>query len=148
MRAFRLLRRVSPLASQPWPASRPRLSTSNKTYTRRHGFFSESVRRTPGHARAFSSTRATQFMLDGDSTIYALSTAPGRAAIAVVRISGPACVPVCDPNHFNPPNTNLDRYTKASVQIHPFPSPATHLFALYMTQPNPRHQTQSSMPAP
>ncbi|KAL2007232.1 hypothetical protein VTN00DRAFT_8670 [Thermoascus crustaceus] len=30
-------------------------------------------------------------MPDGDSTIYALSTAPGRAAIAVVRISGPAC---------------------------------------------------------
>lgn len=34
-------------------------------------------------------------MLDADSTIYALSTAPGRAAIAVVRISGPACVSVC-----------------------------------------------------
>lgn len=33
-------------------------------------------------------------MLDGDSTIYALSTAPGRAAIAVVRASGPACVQV------------------------------------------------------
>lgn len=27
----------------------------------------------------------------GDPTIYALSTAPGRAAIAIVRISGPAC---------------------------------------------------------
>ena len=26
-----------------------------------------------------------------NSTIYALSTAPGRAAIAVIRISGPAC---------------------------------------------------------
>ncbi|KAJ5651119.1 tRNA modification GTPase MnmE [Penicillium longicatenatum] len=33
-------------------------------------------------------------MLDADSTIYALSTAPGRAAIAVVRVSGPACVSV------------------------------------------------------
>ncbi|KAL1643766.1 mitochondrial splicing system protein [Diplodia intermedia] len=31
-----------------------------------------------------------------EPTIYALSTAPGRAAIAVVRISGPACV---DPRH-------------------------------------------------
>jgi len=29
-----------------------------------------------------------------DSTIYALSTAPGRAAIAVIRISGPSCVEV------------------------------------------------------
>jgi tRNA modification GTPase len=27
----------------------------------------------------------------GDPTIYALSTAPGRAAIAIIRISGPAC---------------------------------------------------------
>lgn len=33
-------------------------------------------------------------MLDADSTIYALSTAPGRAAIAVVRVSGPACASV------------------------------------------------------
>lgn len=28
------------------------------------------------------------------ATIYALSTAPGRAAIAIVRISGPACLDV------------------------------------------------------
>ncbi|KAJ5180323.1 hypothetical protein N7492_003533 [Penicillium capsulatum] len=33
-------------------------------------------------------------MLDADSTIYALSTAPGRAAIAVIRVSGPACVSI------------------------------------------------------
>ncbi|KAJ5779003.1 hypothetical protein N7457_006723 [Penicillium paradoxum] len=31
---------------------------------------------------------------NGDSTIYALSTATGRAAIAVVRISGPACASI------------------------------------------------------
>lgn len=29
-----------------------------------------------------------------DATIYALSTAPGRAAIAIIRISGPACLAV------------------------------------------------------
>ena len=29
-----------------------------------------------------------------DDTIYALSTAPGRAGIAIVRISGPACLEV------------------------------------------------------
>ena len=29
-----------------------------------------------------------------DSTIYALSTAPGRGAIAIIRISGPACLSV------------------------------------------------------
>ncbi|OJD12866.1 hypothetical protein AJ78_06602 [Emergomyces pasteurianus Ep9510] len=31
---------------------------------------------------------------ESSSTIYALSTAPGRAAIAIVRISGPACVQI------------------------------------------------------
>lgn len=31
---------------------------------------------------------------NGDSTIYALSTAPGRAAIGIIRISGPACLQV------------------------------------------------------
>ncbi|KAF7591992.1 mitochondrial splicing system protein [Aspergillus hancockii] len=44
--------------------------------------------------RQFSTSSPAQSLLDGDSTIYALSTAPGRAAIAVVRVSGPACVQV------------------------------------------------------
>lgn len=30
-----------------------------------------------------------------EATIYALSTAAGRAGIAIVRISGPACIDVC-----------------------------------------------------
>lgn len=45
-------------------------------------------------ARGFSSSKPAKFMLDANSTIYALSTAPGRAAIAVVRVSGPACASV------------------------------------------------------
>jgi tRNA modification GTPase len=32
--------------------------------------------------------------IKGDSTIYALSTAPGRGAIAIIRISGPACLSI------------------------------------------------------
>jgi tRNA modification GTPase len=36
-----------------------------------------------------NATFSTKF--HGDPTIYALSTAPGRAAIAIIRISGPAC---------------------------------------------------------
>ncbi|THZ16336.1 P-loop containing nucleoside triphosphate hydrolase protein [Aureobasidium pullulans] len=36
-----------------------------------------------------ASSFSTRFY--GDPTIYALSTAPGRAAIAIIRISGPAC---------------------------------------------------------
>ena len=33
-----------------------------------------------------------------DDTIYAVSTAPGRAGIAIIRISGPGCLDVCDPS--------------------------------------------------
>ncbi len=36
--------------------------------------------------------------LNGNETIYALSTAPGRAAIAIVRISGPAARGVSIPS--------------------------------------------------
>ncbi|KAE8377888.1 GTP-binding protein TrmE N-terminus-domain-containing protein [Aspergillus bertholletiae] len=45
-------------------------------------------------SRTFSASRPTPSLIDGDSTIYALSTAPGRAAIAVVRVSGPGCVSI------------------------------------------------------
>lgn len=48
----------------------------------------------PANRRCFSATRPARFSLDADSTIYALSTASGRAAIAVVRVSGNACVEV------------------------------------------------------
>lgn len=51
-----------------------------------------------GGTRLFATsttTTTTPLSSHGESTIYALSTAPGRAAIAVVRISGPACVQVC-----------------------------------------------------
>ncbi|KAJ5966081.1 hypothetical protein N7481_012795 [Penicillium waksmanii] len=81
-------------------------------------------------------------MLDADSTIYALSTAPGRAAIAVVRVSGPACASIykalCpqsplpkprfaalrtlyDPDHSPSTNTVLD----AGALVLHFPAPKT-----------------------
>ncbi|KAJ5753755.1 uncharacterized protein N7511_007908 [Penicillium nucicola] len=89
----RLLRWAIPVGqatSRPWPA------TWNKPHLRRHVFSRKTpvLRQAGAQARAFSSTRPTQFMLDADSTIYALSTAPGRAAIAVIRVSGPASVPI------------------------------------------------------
>lgn len=37
---------------------------------------------------------SSRFPIIGD-TIYALSTAQGRAGIAVIRISGPSCLEVC-----------------------------------------------------
>lgn len=51
-----------------------------------------------GHPRAIPSRYCRGFQSisasDGNDTIYALSTAPGRAAIAVIRISGPACLSI------------------------------------------------------
>ncbi|CAI7589022.1 unnamed protein product [Penicillium discolor] len=144
MRASRrVLRWASPFStstSQPWQ------TISNKSYTRRHGFFSESPgpRRTPGQARAFSSTRPTRFMLDGDSTIYALSTATGRAAIAVVRISGPACTSIYKslcPNHPLP----KPRYASLRTLYDPTQSPTTNTIldagALVLYFPSPRTAT-------
>ncbi|EGD90390.1 hypothetical protein H112_01847 [Trichophyton rubrum D6] len=37
---------------------------------------------------------ASFFQDEKSTTIYALSTAPGRAAIAIIRISGPYCIPI------------------------------------------------------
>ncbi|CAI7575851.1 unnamed protein product [Penicillium viridicatum] len=144
MRASRrVLRWVSPFStssSQPWQ------TISNKSYIRRHGFFSESPGpwRNPGQARAFSSTRPTRFMLDGDSTIYALSTATGRAAIAVVRISGPACTSIykslC-------PNLPLPkpRYASLRTLYDPTKPPTTNAIldagALVLYFPSPRTAT-------
>lgn len=45
--------------------------------------------------RHLTEARRTLSLIKNDeATIYALSTAPGRAAIAIIRISGPACMTV------------------------------------------------------
>lgn len=146
IRASRVLCRVNPPVKALWSASRLRPSAPN-AHIRRHGLFSESARRTPGQIRGFSATRSAQFMLDGDSTIYALSTAPGRAAIAVVRVSGPACVPVCRPNRRYLFNTKPARYTTVFAQTHPSLSLALQLSALFMTRRSLQPRTQFSTPA-
>ncbi|KAL5360313.1 GTP-binding protein TrmE N-terminus-domain-containing protein [Aspergillus floccosus] len=52
------------------------------------------VSRSTPQNRLFSVSSPVRTFLDAESTIYALSTAPGRAAIAVVRVSGPGCVQI------------------------------------------------------
>jgi tRNA modification GTPase len=42
-------------------------------------------------------------MWSGPETIFALSSAPGRAAVAVIRLSGPACASVCQRLTGRPP---------------------------------------------
>ncbi|KAL4801706.1 GTP-binding protein TrmE N-terminus-domain-containing protein [Aspergillus unguis] len=70
--------------------------------------------------RYFSASAPHQSFREADPTIYALSTAPGRAAIAVVRVSGPACVSVykalC-------PNATLPRPRMAAVRTLYNPAP-------------------------
>jgi tRNA modification GTPase len=62
--------------------------TTSTTNTTRHlGILSEHTKQT----RYYS---GTTHRINGDSTIYALSTAPGRGAIAIIRISGPACLSI------------------------------------------------------
>ncbi|KAJ5092288.1 hypothetical protein NUU61_007158 [Penicillium alfredii] len=88
----RSLRWASPFRpswNRPWTASQ------HDFCLRPYAAISEApVRQVIGKYRSFSSAVPARFMLDADSTIYALSTAPGRAAIAVVRVSGPACVSI------------------------------------------------------
>ncbi|KAJ5375388.1 hypothetical protein N7517_007394 [Penicillium concentricum] len=83
-------------------------------------------------------------MLDGDSTIYALSTATGRAAIAVVRVSGPACASIYKsicPNHPLP----KPRYAVLRTLYDPTQPPTANTIldagALVLYFPSPRTAT-------
>jgi hypothetical protein len=97
--------------------------------------------RAPTNIRSFSSSQHRRFMLDTDSTIYALSTAPGRAAIAVVRISGPACASVRfsrrTPQSFPHTDNALppSRYTKPYAQTKPSQN---HVSRRYAPSTTPR----------
>ena len=76
-------------------------STSILPYNARSSTISQPIRQNPGsshsHLRAIHldvKRKASSQTQNNDTTIYALSTAPGRAAIAIIRISGPACLNV------------------------------------------------------
>ncbi|KAL4782290.1 GTP-binding protein TrmE N-terminus-domain-containing protein [Aspergillus varians] len=83
---FRHLRWVAIPVRSPW----------NRPWGRAHSFrhaLNTPVPPTP-QSRSFSASLPHRLVHGGESTIYALSTAPGRAAIAVVRVSGPGCVSI------------------------------------------------------
>ncbi|KAL4989031.1 GTP-binding protein TrmE N-terminus-domain-containing protein [Aspergillus falconensis] len=83
---FRHLRWVANPVRSPW----------NRPWGKAHPVchpLNNSVSSTQQH-RYFAASVPSRLLHEGDSTIYALSTAPGRAAIAVVRVSGPACVSI------------------------------------------------------
>ncbi|PYH77730.1 P-loop containing nucleoside triphosphate hydrolase protein [Aspergillus uvarum CBS 121591] len=74
-------------------AARPSLPVRNRAVSSRRSP-APLLLLNPSPRRCFSACRPNFSLFDADSTIYALSTAPGRAAIAVVRVSGPACVQI------------------------------------------------------
>lgn len=76
-----------------------------------------------------------------ESTIYALSTAPGKAAIAVIRVSGPACRTVLLHIVSRQPQSDSHRYTTDCVPRLPSRSPGMRRFANYIALvylPRPR----------
>ncbi|KAL2862998.1 tRNA modification GTPase [Aspergillus lucknowensis] len=87
--------RASPFRYLRWVAL-PVRSLRSQPWSRAHPFryALKSPARSVTQSRQFSASVPTRLIREGDSTIYALSTAPGRAAIAVVRVSGPACVSI------------------------------------------------------
>lgn len=135
--SFQALRRGIPFRSlsrcTPFVSYRPRVCPSHVCVPYQS--------RSPEGSRGFSCTPPARFGLEGDSTIYALSTAAGRAAIAVVRVSGPACVEV----HTSPPidyailmmANQFSRFTILSAPEHPFPNRALRRFARSTIQTNP-----------
>ena len=62
---------------------------ASRCQRRMHIFSSPSVPTSKSH----NTSLATAISFE-DDTIYALSSGPGRAGIAVIRVSGPACVDV------------------------------------------------------
>ena len=78
------LERGSVVVFRPWKCTKS--SPHNRRFLTRQ--FASRFR-----AQEYSET----FKSHQDSTIYALSTAPGRAGIAIVRISGPLCFKVQAP---------------------------------------------------
>lgn len=104
--------------------------------------------------RCFTSCKITRSALDGDSTIYALSTAPGRAAIAVVRVSGPACVQVGQTSSNKAIARQqrliyfITRYTKLFVPRNLIQNRALRLSVLSTTQRKSHLATALSTPVP
>jgi tRNA modification GTPase len=79
-----------------------------------------------------------------DSTIYALSTAPGRGAIAIIRISGPACLSIyrslC-PGKKDPKQRYATVRTLYDPEAPPTPSSVLDSGALVLYFPAPKTVT-------
>jgi hypothetical protein len=120
-----------------------------------------SVRRRPwalqnknGGTCFFATSTMPSLLTNGDPTIYALSTSPGRAAIAVIRVSGPACMQVgyvCNKpstqEPFNPDRRVPIRYIELCAPEHLCFDRALLHYAHYTIRLRSHRETRSSMPA-
>ncbi|KAL2815889.1 GTP-binding protein TrmE N-terminus-domain-containing protein [Aspergillus granulosus] len=87
--------RASPFRYSRWvaiPVRSPWREPPGREHPFRHVLQSSNL--SAPQRRCFSVSTPTHLIREGDSTIYALSTAPGRAAIAVVRVSGQDCISI------------------------------------------------------
>lgn len=95
---------------------------------------------TGSHTLSQTSRCISSLSLNND-TIYALSSAQGRAGISVIRISGPGCKDVSPLlariSHVSVTNVQ-PRYTTPSVPPHHSPNPVTQRCG---PSTNPRQQT-------
>lgn len=84
-----------------------------------------------------ASSRPLSSQVD-DDTIYALSTAPGRAAIAIVRISGPACLSIhsCLCPGRQPPRPRIATLRRLTNPVDPTDVLDTGALVLYLPSPN------------
>lgn len=129
----------------------PRLSIGSVRSTHHHGLSphnSRPLRDWNINRKQFHSSPS--ILHQEDTTIYALSTATGRAAIAVIRISGPACKQVASsPPHYLSSrliNQSTDRYTRVSAPPSRSLNPAMPLSGNYILLTFPlRHPPSSSL---
>lgn len=75
-------------------------ATTTTTRAGQHGLARKAVFQVKPRSSASGSCRGIAGLSFDNDTIYALSSAQGRAGIAVIRISGPGCADVRDPKPF------------------------------------------------
>ena len=72
----------------------PRWSVASFAFRPQYGHLTGLIRM----ARSYASSNVKS-RIATDDTIYAVSTAPGRSAIAIIRISGSACMDVSEKSY-------------------------------------------------
>jgi len=94
MKICRRLYRFSPSLFEARPAQNCAYNVRPSLFTKYRIKNLRSIHLIPTARHLSRSSNSPSLIKTNEQTIYALSTAPGRAAIAIIRISGPACLDV------------------------------------------------------